>query len=58
VTPLAALGGDDDEALNLELVYVYIEDERPPPHRAPTEPAARSVLRKRAPPGDVPPCSP
>ncbi len=53
---LDRLGGEAGEAVNLELVYVYIGNEFPRLRIAPDEPAATSVVRRRAGAGELPPC--
>ncbi|MGN6105077.1 MAG: multiheme c-type cytochrome, partial [Kofleriaceae bacterium] len=55
---LAALGEDDGEPLNLELVYVYIIAEFPRGAAAPTEPTTASVVRRRMTPVELPVCAP
>lgn len=55
--PIARLGGDDDEPLNLELIYVFIADEFPRSRRAPDEPARTSVVRRRMPLAELPACA-
>jgi hypothetical protein len=54
---LAPLGGDAGEPVNLELVYVYIGSEFPRLRYAPEEPAAASMVRRRAAAAELPPCS-
>ncbi|HWU87004.1 MAG TPA: multiheme c-type cytochrome [Kofleriaceae bacterium] len=51
------LGGEPDEPVNLELVYVYIVDEFPRAHQRPAEPTTASVIRRGAPTGDLPACT-
>jgi len=51
-----ALGGDPDEPVNLELVYVYIVNEFPRATTAPTEPTTSSVVRRRAALVELPSC--
>lgn len=51
----SALGGDDDEPINLELVYVFIEHEFP---RKSDEPTTASITRQRLAPTEIPPCAP
>jgi len=53
---LDQLGGEAGEPVNLELVYVYIGSEFPRLRSAPEEPAAASMLRRRAAAGELPPC--
>ncbi len=53
---LDRLRGDAGEPVNLELVYVYIGNEFPRLRYAPEEPAAASVVRRRAAAGELPPC--
>jgi hypothetical protein len=53
---LDQLGGEAGEPVNLEVVYVFIGDEFPRARIAPEEPAASSVLRRRAAVGELPPC--
>ncbi len=55
---LADLGAPDDpaEPINLELKYVFIADEFPPPHRAPDEPGSTIVVRLRAAPAAIAAC--
>jgi hypothetical protein len=50
---VSALGGDDDEPINLELVYVFIEQEFP---RNSDEPTTASMTRLRLAPKQLPPC--
>jgi len=59
VVAIAALGEPDDpaEPINLALDYVFIADEFPRPHDAPDEPAATSVVRQRAAPDAIAPCT-
>ncbi len=55
--PLASLGGDDDEPINLELDYVFLEHDLPRPGQAaPSEPFTASITRRRALVEDVPAC--
>lgn len=55
----AALGGDDGEPINLELVYVFIENEFPrKPLREPAaEPTTASLVRERAVLDALPACN-
>jgi hypothetical protein len=53
----ASLGGEPDEPLNLELVYIFIAAEFPRPHDAPDEPTTTSIIRRRALPSELPPCA-
>ncbi|HEU0032322.1 MAG TPA: multiheme c-type cytochrome [Kofleriaceae bacterium] len=55
--PTAALAGDDDEPINLELVFVFIESEFPRPRHAPNEPTTASVVRKRMAASELPRCA-
>jgi hypothetical protein len=50
------LRGEPGEAVNLELVYVYIGSEFPRLYVAPDEPSTRSILRRRAAADELPPC--
>ena len=50
------LRGEPGEAVNLELVYVYIGSEFPRLYVAPDEPATRSILRRRAAADELPLC--
>jgi hypothetical protein len=53
------LGGDADEPINLELIYVFVEDEQPRARRAgvaPAEPTTASLVRRRALPSELPAC--
>jgi hypothetical protein len=52
---LSSLGGDDDEPVNLELVYVFIEHEFP---RKSDEPTTASITRRRLAPKELPACAP
>lgn len=53
--PAAQLAGDDDEPINLELVYVFIENEFP---RKPSdEPTTASLTRKRMTLAELAPCA-
>lgn len=54
--PLAQLGGDPDEPLNLELIYVFLLNEHP--RGAPTEPFTTTIARRRALPSELPACAP
>jgi hypothetical protein len=56
---LASLGGrDDDEPINLELEYVFLERDLPRPgHAPPSEPFTASILRWRAAPGELAACA-
>jgi hypothetical protein len=54
---LAALGGEADEPINLELVYVYTGDERPLRHRDPGEPTRRIIADDRLELAAVSPCA-
>jgi hypothetical protein len=57
--PLASLGGDDDEPINLELDYVFLEHDLPRPgHAPPSEPFTASITRRRALPAELAPCAP
>ena len=51
------LGGEPDEPVNLELVYVYIVNEFPRLHQAPAEPTTASVVRRAAAIEDLPACA-
>jgi hypothetical protein len=54
---VAQLAGDDDEPINLELVYVFIEDEFPR-RRAPDEdPTTASITRRRMSLAELAPCA-
>lgn len=53
---LTELGGEPDEPLNLELVYVYIANEFPRPRNAPDEPTTASVVRRTATAADIAGC--
>ena len=55
---LDRLGGEAGEPVNLELVYVYIGNEFPRLRTAPEEPAATSVVRRRAAAAELPACGP
>ncbi|MEJ7601466.1 MAG: multiheme c-type cytochrome [Kofleriaceae bacterium] len=55
--PIGALGGDDDEPVNLELVYVYIAAEFPRPAKAPAEPTTTSVARRASLAREIPRCT-
>jgi hypothetical protein len=54
---IAELGGEPDEPLNLDLTYVFIADEFPRPRNAPSEPAATSIVRRRAAVAEVAACT-
>jgi hypothetical protein len=62
VVDIAALAGTDPlddsgrEPINLELNYVFIEDEFPRPWRAPSEPSAVGVVRWQSAVADLPAC--
>lgn len=47
--PIAELGGEDDEPINLELIYVYLQNEFSTARRAPSEPFTRTIVRWREP---------
>jgi len=54
---IADLGGDADEPINLELTYVFLENELPRAgHAAPSEPGTASVTRRRALASEIAPC--
>ncbi|HWO26282.1 MAG TPA: multiheme c-type cytochrome [Kofleriaceae bacterium] len=53
---LDRLGGEAGEPVSLELVYVFIGNEFPRETIAPDEPAATSVVRRRAAVAELPPC--
>lgn len=53
---LDRLGGDLDEPINLELVYVFIGNEFPRPRNAPEELTTTSVVRRRAAPAELAVC--
>jgi hypothetical protein len=55
---LAELGGEPDEPINLELTYVFLENEHPRADRAPDEPSSASVVRWRAAPAELAACPP
>ena len=55
---LAGLGGEPDEPINLELIYVFLEKENVRADLAPREPFTTSVVRRRALPGELPRCAP
>ncbi|HEX2687340.1 MAG TPA: hypothetical protein VHN14_12025 [Kofleriaceae bacterium] len=54
---LASLGDDDGEPLNLELTYAFLENEFLRPSQAPAEPFTASIVRRRAAPDELAPCS-
>jgi Cytochrome c554 and c-prime len=59
--PIAQLAGEPDEPINLELTYVFLENELPRPGRAPgsaapSEPSTASVVRRRALASELPAC--
>lgn len=54
--PVASLGGDPDEPLNLELIYVFLLNEHP--RGAPTEPFTTTIARRRATVRELPACAP
>lgn len=56
--PVAALGGEPDEPLNLELVYVFIQSEFPRAHRLPAEPTTHVMVRRRERVEALPACAP
>ncbi|HET9619762.1 MAG TPA: multiheme c-type cytochrome [Kofleriaceae bacterium] len=53
---LADLGGAPGEPLNLELTYVFLENEQPRADRAPSEPFTASIVRWRKSPGELQAC--
>ena len=54
IVRMSALGGDDDEPINVELVYVFIEHEFP---RKSDEPTTASLTRTRLVPAEIPACA-
>jgi hypothetical protein len=54
---LASLGGEDGEPINLELTYVFLENEFLRPSQAPSEPFTASIVRRRAAPAELAPCT-
>ncbi|HEY5939129.1 MAG TPA: multiheme c-type cytochrome [Kofleriaceae bacterium] len=56
--PVAQLAGDDDEPVNLELVYVYLANEFPRPSNAPDEPTSMSIVRRASATREIPVCAP
>ena len=52
--PLADLGGSPTEPLNLELTYVFLENEQP--RDAPSEPFTASIVRWRKSPSELSAC--
>ena len=56
--PVALFGGEPDEALDLELVYVFIQSESPRPHRLPAEPTTHMMARRRPRIDELPACAP
>ncbi len=56
--PVAQLAGDDDEPVNLELVYVYLASEFPRASNAPDEPTTMSIVRRASVTREIPVCAP
>jgi len=54
---LADLGGEPGEPVNLELTYVFLENELVRPGRVPDEPLTASVVRRRELPAELPACA-
>lgn len=54
--PVGKLGGELDEPVNLELVYVYIVNEFPRVGLGPDEPTTASIVRWRATPAELAAC--
>ena len=54
--PIAQLAGEPDEPINLELTYVFLENELARSREAATEPGTASVVRRRALASELPVC--